>query len=132
MGDFKEAVEAREKALPKAKETKPEDDLRVLVPDPVKFVMGDREYIIKPLTLRQQKVFITISEMEEDPDRSKQIDNIVDVLSDLLKEPDKDFILDNADNNTVFTLQTKLVEAQTRSVMLMSDEVKKKQEKAGQ
>ncbi len=74
-----------------------EKEAEIFYPEPVKIKVGDREYLLQPLKLKQMRLLIKLSKLDIKSISIDMIDNLTDSISQLLKEPDKDFLEENLD-----------------------------------
>jgi hypothetical protein len=74
-----------------------EQEADILFPEPEKVVVGGRTYEIKPIVLANVKTLIRLKKLNLNLSEADEslIDRLVDGISELLHEPDKEFILQN-------------------------------------
>ena len=109
-GKTAEEKEADIAAAEGAVKTDGTDDDIVFSPEPKKLKLGDREYAVTPLKLKQMRLLMKLSSVNLKEFDEKQLELIIDTMSSILGEPDKDFIEENLDIPTMTALFTTITE----------------------
>jgi hypothetical protein len=78
----------------------PEASAAIFAPEPVIIKVGDRPYTLSAMKLRQTQLLIRLTKLIRGTtvdNIEETIDKIAEGLSQLLKEPDREFLMDNLD-----------------------------------
>ena len=99
--DEKTKAEQLETADESAK-TDQENDLDVLVPEPEIVKLGDREYKINPLKLKDMRLLVRLSKVNTGAGMSEDdLTCMVEAIGQVLKEDDLEFVEANLDLPTM-------------------------------
>lgn len=101
---FEEKSAMVEKATEQAAPTMGPDDDKIFNPEPVKVQLGGKDYELRPLKLSQMRYLIRLSKINLTKFDEEQLQIVVDCVSVILKEPDKQFVEDNLDIPTMTQL----------------------------
>ena len=102
----KQIVKAENQGAEAQEETQ---DLNIFMPEPIPLVLGKKKYLLRPLKLNQMRLLVKLSELGvKNSMGGKEIDLIVDCLSEILPEPDKKYLEECIDVPTLRGIFLKL------------------------
>jgi len=102
----KQIVKAESQGTEAQEETQ---DLNIFMPEPVPLVLGKKKYLLRPLKLNQMRLLVKLSEISmKTVMGNKEIDLIIDCLSEILPEPDKKYLEQFIDVPTLGNIFMKL------------------------
>jgi len=73
------------------------NDLDIFIPEPQVLKFGGRGYKIRPLKLKEMRLLVKLAKLKSVVGTDEQLDQVIDIVSQLLKEPDKEFINEHMD-----------------------------------
>ena len=102
----KQIVKAENQGAEAQEETQ---DLNIFMPEPVPLVLGKKKYLLRPLKLNQMRLLVKLSEISmKTVMGNKEIDLIIDCLSEILPDPDKKYLEQFIDVPTLGNIFMKL------------------------
>jgi hypothetical protein len=73
------------------------DDMEILFPKPLQWDLGDRSYTLRPLRFYEIDLMFEIQSINIDAITKADTERIIELVSSILNEPDKNFIRRNLD-----------------------------------